>query len=183
MKLYHATRRDNLPSIMSEGLKTAHYGDVHGRMEYALSEPCVYLSSRPESGNLNGNLFEEDGERYEVVVIEIDATGLDPDKFYPDDALYYVIDEDYTEFWENEPERPHLIADFSARFSMDEHKAERLLSSCYERGEEHYQHILKEMWKEYMAAEGEVAYASDVPISAILSVRPYPHYADVEPGV
>lgn len=180
MKLYHATRKDNLPSIMSEGLKTAHYGDVHGCMEYALSEPCIYLSSRPESGNLNGNLFEEGGERYEVVVIEIDATGLNPDKFYPDDALYYMIDEDYMEFWENEAERPHLISDFAEHFSMSEDKAERMLSSCYEHGEGHYQHILKEMWKEYIEKEGEVAYAADVPPSAILAINPYQVSSDAE---
>lgn len=179
-RLYHATRYSNLDSILRDGLLTARYGEVHGAMEYKPAGPSVYLSASPVSGNLNTALF--DGR--DVVVLEIDPASLDPDLAYPDDLLMFMLDEEFlADLDAPEDLDKEAIDEFSARFGMDPDKAGRILIAALEAPDETaYPAILKEMWPEYLEAEGEIAYLGDVPASAIREWRFYsPPAAGPEP--
>lgn len=174
-RLYHATRMENMPSILSRGLLTQHYGKVHGEMDYAPAGPSVYLSRHETSSNLNANLFarNEDGSPAQVVLLEIDPEQLDPDLVYPDDSMLYAMDEMCLENWEDddEEERSRICAAYAERYGIGEEQARRLIIACDEEGEDRYPHILKEIWREFLLVEGEIAYMGNIPPCAILAVR------------
>lgn len=181
-RLYHATRHANLASILQDGLLAARYGEVHGAMDYAPAGPSVYLSANSMSGNLNAALF--DGGADAVVLIEIDPAGLDPDLVYPDDLLMFMLDEEFLADLEIPEELDGgKIDSFAARFEMDWDKAEWILIAALEAPDESaYPAILKEMWPEFLKAEGEISYLGDVPAEAIRGWRFYPLPAsDPEP--
>lgn len=179
-RFYHATRRASLDSILQTGLLTARFGEIHGAMEYRPAGPSVYISRHPLSGNLNTALFG-DGE---VVVLEIDPASLDPDLAYPDDLLMFILDEEFLSGCDRPEDLDAGIIDsFAARFSLERGKAERILTAALEAPDESaYPGILKEMWPEYLEAEGELAYLGDIPAAAIIGWCEYKHpYSGPQP--
>ncbi|MEP3669202.1 MAG: hypothetical protein ABJN42_20945 [Roseibium sp.] len=170
--LYHATGLKAFNAILEEGLRTEHFGAVHGAMEYAPAGPSIYLSRHESSSNLNTALFDEGTDR--VRLLKIDTSYLDVDLIYPDDALMYLVDEDYLEDCETFKDltRP-IISDFAERFGMNLNKARRVLTSCLEDGEKGYPAALREMWPEYLKVEGEVAYLGDIDPEAVCGWKAY----------
>lgn len=174
-RLYHATRRASLGSILQDGLLASRFGEIHGAMEYRPAGPSVYLSCNPMSGNLNSALFDDGAEA--VVLIEIDPAGLDPDRAYPDDLLMFILDEEILAGCDGPGDLDDTIINgFVERFSVERAKAERILTAALEAADETaYPAILKEMWPEYLMAEGEIAYLGDIPAAAIVGWRDYPY--------
>lgn len=185
--LFHATRLSWLPSIMENGLLSSFHGRVHGEMDYAPPERAVYLSRHENSNNLNAKLFDEREPGDQVVVLEIDAMALDVEKYFPDDAFFHMLDCDF-----NIEEADCSVAafveenraDFAARFGLDGEKAERLLGQfCSSDGDmESYAPIARQMAREYLAAQGEIAYLGDVPASAILGWKTHPKSSPGSPA-
>jgi hypothetical protein len=183
MRLYHATRLSNLDAILAQGLLSSHYGAVHGSMEYPPPENAVYLSSLADSSNLNSALFNKcDAETDDVIVLEIDPVHLDAARYFPDDAFFYALDDQYCEntdgLEDDELEEyvSEMLDDFCAQFGVDPKKGRRLLTAfCEADGSpESYAPIAKELAHEYLGAQGEVAYLGDVPAAAIVSWRYHP---------
>ncbi len=166
--LRHATKHSNLDSIVRDGLLAKHYGAVHGKMEYAPAGPSVYLSRHKHSNNLNTALFDGGDP---VVVLEIDAAALDQDLIYPDECLFAMIDEEFLPDPDEAPEGEGFegaVEEFAEHFGMSKKKARAILAACAGASSEaEYPTITKSMWKEYLKAEGEIAYLGDIPPTAI----------------
>lgn len=173
--LYHATRAGNLESILTEGLRTSRYGEVHGGMDYAPLSPCVYLSSREESGNLHASLFDGSDD---VIVLRIRASKLDRDAFLPDDCFYYMLEEYVNALPEPgsatrediSKEAEGMAEDFARDFGVgSRERAVSFLTRFLEAdgSMDSWQPIAKELAVDYLAAQGEAAYEKDVPPEAI----------------
>lgn len=183
MYLYHATKRSNLDSILKEGLTVKHYGEVHGSMEYGPPESAVYLSTCENSNNLNCRLFTECGVDDAVIVLRIDSSKLNADKYFPDDAFFYMLDDIYCadtdEMTSSELKEfvDEMYLDFATQFGFkDNKKAKRILSAfCKSDGSmEEYSDIAKKMGLEYLVGQGETAYLGDINPEAILDWKLHP---------
>lgn len=172
-RLYHATRKENLDSILRDGLLTKHYGAVHGEMDYRPAGPSVYFSRHPQSSNVNTYLFDKGSA--EIVVIEIDPTSLDPALCYPDDSMFYILDGDWLEEYEDVSprEQANIVNAFSLKYRIGLDLAQKIFDQAMELGEGHYPQILQPIWRELLSIEGEIAYLGDVPAAAILGWKPY----------
>lgn len=158
--LYHATRKANLPSIRQNGLLTRHYGAVHGGMDIHPPKPAIYLARGRSSNNLHTSLF--DGTP--LVVLKIDATKLDPNEMWPDDAIYtaFANEEVFT-----------TARQVAQAFGLDLPQAKELLERLENASEDELPLLLKPCWRWYLSWKrgGEVAYTADIPPSAIVGVR------------
>jgi hypothetical protein len=157
--LYHATRSSNVNSIQSEGLRVSKYGEVHGKMDFFPPTPCIYLSRHPQSSNLHTSLF--DGGQ-PVVVFAIDITKLDPDNFYPDDAIGYAFaDEEILS-------SPRAV---QRALGVSSSVASEIFEQLENATDENLVAILKPFWKWWLVNRlgGEVAYAANIPNDAIIS--------------
>jgi len=172
MILYHATRKSSLDSIMSEGLSPSHYGAIHGSMEYPLPKPCVFLSSQMNSENLNTALFDEGEE--EVVVLTIDAAGLDEEAFHCDDSLYSIVDGEHLEFVEDASDLREAVAEFSEAYNLPKAAVRKAFKTLIE-GEDDslYQPVLRGFWREALEVDKVVSYAAVISPERILAVTPY----------
>lgn len=172
MILYHATRKSALDSIMSEGLSPSYYGAVHGSMEYPLPKPCIFLSSLANSENLNSNLFDQ-GED-EVVVLTIDAAGLDEEQFHCDDSLYSIVDGEHLEFVEDAADLREAVDEFSEAYGLPKQAVRKAFKSLID-GEEDslYQSVLRGFWREALEIDKVVSYADVISPERILAVTPY----------
>ena len=178
---YHATRQSCVEAIRREGLRTAFYGAIHGITGYPPVAPSVYLSRNFPPQNLCLSLFDDPANP--VVILEVDGAGLDPRRIHPDDMLGQILARDFLEYAEDENDLGELAVEFADRFGLDPVRADTLLRRCMDvEDEREYPAILKDMWVEYAAAEGEIAYAADVPPEAIGPLHPWPEAeGDPEP--
>jgi hypothetical protein len=172
MILYHATRKSTLDSIMSEGLSPSYYGAIHGSMEYPLPKPCIFLSSLPNSENLNSTLFDQ-GED-EVVVLTIDAAGLDEDAFHCDDSLYSIVDGEHLEFVEDAADLREAVKEFSEAYNLPKAAVRKAFKTLIA-GEDDslYQTVLRGFWREALEVDKVVSYAGVIPPDRIMEVTPY----------
>ena len=159
-KLYHATLAGNMASILEEGLLASKCGAVHGETEVHPSRPRVYLSAHPEPDNLCAELFAAG----DVVVLEVDATGMDPDLFYPDD--FFLDKVAAGEMLED-------VDDVMETLGLDESEARSLLDRLEHCEGSDFAEALKPFAAWHAREHGEVSYVGDVPPDAIVSVRPY----------
>lgn len=174
---YHATRRSCVGAIRREGLRTAFHGAIHGSMEYPPVAPSVYLSRNFPPQNINTALFSNPDDP--VMILEIDGRHLDPALIYPDDLLGDILDSEFLEFVEDEADIERIAPEMAAMFRLEIDKAARIMRRCMAAEDEReYPAILKDMWVEYAAAEGEIAYAGDVPAAAIGAMQPWPEAGD-----
>jgi hypothetical protein len=93
-KLYHATYKSLMNSIRSKGLgghNTTNWEDSVSGVLYLAKNPDTAFSYA-ETSDIGWDLYAEDDGLY-VVVLEIDASQLDPDKFKHDSN---VLDSDDT---------------------------------------------------------------------------------------
>ena len=154
--LYHATLRENLASIMTNGLLASRYGAIHGSMEYPPPVPCVYLSRDETSNNLHTALTSND-----YVVLKIDMSALDPTLFYPDDAFgQAVMDADYLS---DEQEIMDALG-------VDHQAADELLEKISNvTDNDSVIALLKPFWRFWLNHPhgGEVSYAGNIPPKAI----------------
>ena len=172
MILYHATRKSSLDSIMSEGLSPSYYGAIHGSMEYPLPKPCVFLSSQANSENLNTALFEEGEE--EVVVLTIDAAGLDEDAFHCDDSLYSLIDGEHLEYVEDAADLREAAEEFSEAYNLPKAAVRKAFKTLiYGEDDSLYQSVLRSFWREALEVDKVVSYAGVIPPNLIMEVTPY----------
>ena len=160
--LYHATSESNLSSIRLNGLQTKFYGDVHGGMEIHPPKPAIYLSRKPKSDNLHTEL----ANRGKIVVLQINAIGLDPNEFYPDDLLYDLV---------AEGEILSSARNIAQALRCDAAKAMKIFNQIEQADAESLPIILKPFWKWYLQWKngGEVAYTANIPPELIVNVRPF----------
>ena len=172
MILYHATHKSSLDSIMCEGLSPSYYGAVHGSMEYPLPKPCVYLSSLQCSENLNSALFQHDED--EIVVLTIDAAGLNEEQFHCDDSLYSIVDGEHLEFVEDAADLRAAVDEFSEAYNLPKDAVRKAFKTLIE-GEDDslYQSVLRGFWREALEIDKVVAYAKTISPERILAVTPY----------
>lgn len=172
MILYHATRKSALDSIMSEGLSPSYYGAVHGSMEYPLPKPCIFLSSLANSENLNSNLFDQ-GED-EVVVLTIDAAGLDEEQFHCDDSLYSIVDGEHLEFVEDASDLREAVTDFSKAYNLPKAAVRKAFKTLIDEEDDSlYQPVLRGFWREALEVDKVVSYAATISPERILAVTTY----------
>lgn len=171
---------------MKHGILRANHGAIHGAMEYAPPENAVYLSTREESGNLNMALFEKEGPDTEVIVLRIRASYLRRDAFYPDDAFFYKLDEDFCEDAEDLIEDPAELRSFIKEMTpafcdlsglYPKEGAKILKAFLHSEGtSEEYAVIARKMGGfQYLLRQGEAAYLDDVPASSILGWEYHPN--------
>lgn len=159
--LYHATRMDYLPSILKEGLKTTHYGKIHGQMAIRPPCKCVYLSRHKNSNNLNSNLFESDPK---LVVLEISTDDINLESIYPDDALFCGFgNEDVFE------DADEIVE--ATGWSLE--KSEAFLKELEKTPDIELANKMKFLWPWYLEEHGEIAVAQDIPASSIVRIRNY----------
>lgn len=156
--LYHVTRESNLESILRDGLKTSHYGSVHGEMDIHPPEPAIYLSRRAKSNNLHSDLF--DGSK--LVILKITTQHLDPTEAWPDDAIYSMFSDEYV--FAN-------ASQVAAAFGIDRLQGKEMLSRLENASDADLPLMLKPVWNWYLKWRpgGEIAYTKDIPASAIVS--------------
>ncbi len=172
MILYHATHKSSLDSIISKGLSPSYYGAVHGSMEYPLPKPCVFLSSLQCSENLNSALFEH-GED-EVVVLTIDAAGLDEEQFHCDDSLYSIVDGEHLEFVEDAADLREAVDEFSEAYNLPKADVRKAFKKLLNKEDDSlYQPVLRGFWREALEVDKVVAYAGTISPERILAVTPY----------
>jgi hypothetical protein len=172
MILYHATKKSSLDSIMAAGLSPAYYGAIHGSMEYPLPKPCIFLSSQQCSENLNTALFDQ-GED-EVVVLTIDATGLDEAEFHCDDSLYAIVDGEHLEFVEDAADLREAVDEFSSAYGLPKAAVRKAFKKLLDEEDDSlYQPVLRGFWREALEVDKVVAYAGSIPPECILDVTPY----------
>ncbi len=180
MKLYHATPISNLASILEYGLKSSFHAR-NGTVDYKPAGPSVYLSRHEASSNLVTSIFCAPNDP--VIVLEIDADQLDPDKMYPDDCIgailerFWVDDDEQT----GQPEKESFddsATEFAKHFGMSVEKARDILMRTGTAQEDEIPEIVKCMTQEYMNTEGEIAYLGDVPPTCILGWSYHPHNAN-----
>lgn len=168
-------------------MQARYYGKVHGEMEYKPAGPSVYLSRHEHSNNLNTALFE-DNQEDPVIVLEIDGSYLDQEKIYPDEALFYFIDEAILPDPDLDPNDPgfkeefmEAATDFAIRYGMSLTRARQLLMRFFEDDGSNYPEISREMWRHYLAVDGEIAYLGDIPPQAILGWHYHPNTPNPAP--
>lgn len=157
---------------MCEGLSPSYYGAVHGSMEYPLPKPCVYLSSLQCSENLNSALFQHDED--EIVVLTIDAAGLNEEQFHCDDSLYSIVDGEHLEFVEDAADLRAAVDEFSEAYNLPKDAVRKAFKTLIE-GEDDslYQSVLRGFWREALEIDKVVAYAKTISPERILAVTPY----------
>lgn len=177
-KLYHATLAQNLPSIIEHGLLSSHYGAIHGETDTPPNQPSVFLSRKPQSDNLHVSLFEQGPES--VVVLEIDASFLDETLFTPDDFFLSLFVDMVTDPSETEEEQ---ITNLISWLDISDNQARDVIGKMSEATSvAQEQDAVRELWTAYLNHEdgGEVAYAGDVPASAIIGWRPLEPAHEIE---
>lgn len=159
--LYHATRMDYLSSILKNGLKTEHYGKIHGQMAIKPPHKCVYLSKHKNSNNLNTSMFEDNSK---IVVLELKTDGIDLASIYPDDALYcgFGNEDVFTDADE--------IAEATG-WNLE--KSEAFLEELERTADIDLANKMKFLWQWYLEEHGEIAVAQDIPASSIVRIRDY----------
>ncbi len=180
MKLYHATKKSNLENILKNGLQTNYYGKVHGSMEYGPPSPAVYVSTNEKSSNLNSNLFNDTNDP--VIILQLNTKYLDSSMFFPDDAFFYMLFEDWLcdvdEMVDDELQEyiNQSLDTFAEQFGiLDKEKASRIfiqLCTCADDMTEFHK-IAKHIGLEYLIAQGEAAYLGDIPKEAIITWNYY----------
>lgn len=159
--LYHATSETNRPAIEREGILTRFYGSIHGGMDLHPPKPAVYLSRNRKSNNLHTELFT----RGPVIVLKIDAMGLDRGEIYPDDFFYELVTEGqlFT--------TPNSIA--KALDCPADH-AKAILAQIETGDDQSLPLILKPFWRWYLKWKrgGEIAYTADIPPDLIRGIYP-----------
>lgn len=146
----------------------------------------MYLATHENSNNLNDNLFFGCAQGDNVIVLEIDATQLNTECYFPDDAFFYMLDGEFCEYAidlsakELKEFLSENTSDFCKKFGLNAKKGHDLLKAfCKSDGTmEEYAPIAKKMGIEYLQEQGETAYLGNVSPTAIKGW----HYHPDSPG-
>ena len=107
MKLYHATYRQYLESIFSNGLN-GDYGiknweDSKSRVIYLATEPELAIAFAESSESVPDEFLDN------IVVLEVDSSELDIEKLFIDENIIFDPDEDIYSFEYHGAIQPELI--------------------------------------------------------------------------
>ncbi len=166
--LYHATRSENLPSIMSAGLQPAYCGEVHGAMEIRPPVPTVYLSRHPQSNNLHSELFVGGAA---VVVLKVRPAVIDWRQAWPDDGLFAAFAQE--EIFED-------AAEIAETFRVPLAEAEAFLDALTKLENAELAAALQPFARWYLAEHGEISVAHSIAPAYILEARDYSTGALIE---
>jgi hypothetical protein len=160
--LYHVTPKKNLASIQKAGLQVRYYGEIHGEMDIHPPVPCIYLSRKPRSDNLNTNITNHG----DLVVLKIDASKLNEINIWPDDFVY--------EMFSNE-EILATAGSVAKALSISKPEAKAIFDQLQNAKDSDLPALLKPFWKWYLMLRkgGEIAYSANIPPAAILAVSDY----------
>lgn len=131
-------------------------------MEIHPPKPAVYLSRYSKSNNLNTELFN----RGPVIVLKIDASGLDQDEIYPDDFLYDLV---------IEGELFETARSITTALKCPLSQAKIVLDQIETADTKSLPLVMQQFWRWYLKwpRGGEIAYTADIPPSMIIDVQPY----------
>jgi hypothetical protein len=155
--LYHVTPKENLESILKNGLQIKFFGEIHEEMEVRPASDNIYLSKFKESNNLNNNIYT----RGDLVSLKIDISSLDTSLMYPDDAFFNAFaNEDYLVDAE----------EISKEFNINIDEATRLLDILDNLNDKDFAETVKPLATLYLKSQGEISYSTDIKSDAIKEV-------------
>jgi hypothetical protein len=159
--LYHATRLSSAKSIVKNGFKISHYGEIHGEQVAHPLEKTTYFSRHETSNNLNLSLFDT---KEQIVIIKVDATFLNPLKMYPDDGMFdgYNIEELFFDVEDMSEDLGLSVAHCQAYFNDLEQTKDVDLAE-----------MMKPFTGWYLHAHGEISITHNVSNKSILEIVDY----------
>ena len=154
--MYHVTKKENLKSIKKDGLLVSKYGDVHGEMEIKPPSPAIYLSTSPNSNNLNTNL-----SGHELVSLKIDTSYIDIKNIYIDDGFYVAYGNEQVFY---EPD------DTAYDLNISEDDAEILLDYMETLSNNNIMLKTRFLLGWYLKNHGEISVTQNIPPESIVDI-------------